>query len=873
MFKVAYRELWARKRRLVTTGLAIVLGIAFLSGTQLLSGVLTQSIESLVTDLYDDIDVVVRSSQKQETQFGNAIRPSIDAALLGEIEQVDGVGEAVGIVETLTAQLVSSDGTMASAGPGPPTIVNNWYSTGDLALGNIMEGTPPTGAEDIVLDFKAAENAGYEIGDTVTILTPSGSEQFTLVGVLGRGVDGEQPSGVTVLGFETSVAQQIANTPEQFNYIAVIGENGLTQTELTAAVAEQLPDYEVITGETFVQESQDEISQFVDILSILVSIFGYISLFVATFIIYNTFSILISQRTRETALLRAIGASRKQVLLAAIAEAVVIGIISSIIGLGLGYVLALGLKQAVGSFFSIPFGLPPLSPSIVGSALLIGIGVTVLSAAVPAYRSTRIPPIAALSEVSVDRSAVSGSRKVWGVILFALGIAIVFLGLSEWTPQPILVLGLGAVITLTSLSLVLGPVLIGPMTAALTWPIFKLRRAGKSGVVGALAAQNATRNPKRSAATAAALTIGVTVVTLIAILASSLKASVDSATAQSTRSDFVVASAMASGGMGMPVTLIDEIRELDDVALASQMRVTPGRLIDVEAPEPTEPGAAPEGADTFVIGVDPATFLEVLNTGDVQGDIADATAGTVMADAGTAENGGWELGDMIPMYFASVGVVELELVTILGNAAGPLGVLVPLEDFEKYALDMFQFDYQIYVQAAEGADLDDLRVSLEAVTEDLPVVKVQDLQEYIASQTAPIDLFLNIVYSLLTLAIVIALIGITNTLSLSIMERVRELGLLRAVGMSKSQLRRCILGESVIISLFGSVLGMGLGVVFSLALTTAMVREVPDIFVYNLPVMSLLVILAVACLAGIIAAITPAYRASKLDVLESISHV
>ena len=881
MFRVALKDLLARKRRLFTTGLAVMLGIAFLSGTQVLSSVLNDSIDSLIDDVYEGYDAVVRSPDADSVGFGQAIRSPLPASLVAQAEAVDGVRVAEGVVETTTAQLVGADGEVVGSDFGPPTLVSNWLLDETLRLGRLTEGRGPTADDEVALDFKTAEEAGYVVGDEVTVGGPDGTEQFELVGLVGLGEDGTRSSGAKVLVFDTPVAQRLGQVPDAFNYIAVAADDGVTQGELVTRLENALPGQQVLTGEQFAAESADAISQFVDILTTFVSVFGWVAIVVACFIIYNTFSILVAQRTRETALLRAIGARRRQVLTATLIEACVVGLIASLAGIVAGVLLAWAMKWFMGSFFTVESGLPSVTVASVVLAFAIGIGVSVLSSLVPAWRSTRVPPIAALSDVAIDRSHVSRARVAWGALTLLAGAALLALGLADIGPSPLFVLGAGAFLILVALALVLGPLIAAPVSRLLAKP-FSI--GGR--VTGRLAGENAARNPKRTAATAAALTIGVTLVSLIAILASSVKASVAEAVRSSIAADYIVSAGTFAFGVGVPEDRVEQIAALDDVAVASPVRFSPVRLLDAYAQQQASQqgdstgglgapsGAqdqAPPGQDDFAFGIDPATFFQVIDLGTLEGSVDDLTEGTFATIASVAEQRGWQRGDRVPFYFARTGVQELRLEVIAERDVGQGSYFLPFATFNENVQQMFALDVLVYVQATEGADLDVLRGQLDEIVADLPKVEVQDLDQFAEAQTGPIDTFLTVIYALLGLAVVIALIGIANTLSLSILERTRELGLLRAVGMSRKQVRRTVLIESSIIAVLGTLIGLVLGIGFALALSVRLAGDNPDLFLFRLPVPQLVVIVVVAALAGVVAAVLPAWRASRLDVLKAIS--
>jgi len=712
------------------------------------------------------------------------------------------------------------------------------------------------------------------------VTTQQGQETYELVGILGLGADGTEASGAKPMFFTTATAMRLADQPDQFNFIAVAAEDTVSEQQLADNLVSALPDQQVLTGAAFTEENQQSISQFVDILGIFVSVFGYIALFVAIFIIYNTFSIIVTQRTRETALLRAIGARRRQVLGATMLEAVVVGLLAAVFGLLFGVALAAALIKLVGNFFTVSNGIPSLSVGIVISALLIGVVVTVLSALIPAWRSSKVPPIAALSETSVDHSDLSLSRKIWGSLLFLGGAALIGTGLANAGPNPLVFVGVGAAAVLLSVAVILGPLIAAPVSRALARVL-----ALGGDTASRLAGENAARNPKRTASTAAALTIGVTLVVVIAIVASSIKATFDATVSESVNAEFVVATASVTSFGAIPAGLRQEVQDTPGVEFASPVRFSFMRLLDdaskknASSAQEVPAGllgaedAAPEGQDEFVLGIDPDTWFEVIDNGELQGSLSDLGGGTMAANADYAKERGWELGDRIPVYFGATGLLDLEVALLFENNIGQGDIYLPLATFEPNALPTFNVDSQIYVATEEGADNAAVGAALDELVADLPTVQIQDLQEFIEAQTAPINTFLGIVYGLLALAIVIALIGIANTLSLSVLERTRELGLLRAVGMSRRQLRRMIRTEAAIIAVLGTLMGLVIGIIFSIALTVAISADTPGLFTYRLPVVQLVIITITAALAGIVAAWLPARRASNLDVLTAVSSV
>ncbi len=444
-----------------------------------------------------------------------------------------------------------------------------------------------------------------------------------------------------------------------------------------------------------------------------------------------------------------------------------------------------------------------------------------------------------------------------------------------------MLVGVGAAAVLLSVAVILGPLIASPVSRVLA-RLFGIR----GGTATRLAGENAARNPKRTAATAAALTIGVTLVVVIAIVAASIKATFDATLADSVKADYIVATASVTSLGAIPSTLQDEVDALPDVASTSAIRFGLVKLLDDAALE--EAGAttttvptgltgatdtAPAGQDEFVLGVDPSTWFDVVDSGELEGSPDDLVEGTLAVNRSYAEDRGWELGDKIPVYFAATGEQELEVAVVFDSNVGQGEIYLPMATFVPNMLPIFNVDLQIFVTATDDADVAQLGEELDDLVADLPTVAVQDLEEFTEAQTGPINTFLTIIYGLLALAIIIALIGIANTLSLSVLERTRELGLLRAVGMSRRQMKRMVRTEAAIIAVFGTLIGLVIGIVFSIALTIAISADTPDLFTYKLPVAQLVVITVVAALAGVVAAWLPARRAAKLDVLDAISSV
>ncbi|MCP4436383.1 MAG: FtsX-like permease family protein [Actinomycetia bacterium] len=886
MLRVAFKELMARKRRLVTTGLAVILGIAFLTGTQILAGVLNESIDSLISDVYKGYDAVVRSPDVQEFPLGE-LRPPVDESVVEEARSADGVRAAYGIVEASTVALVGPDGKVINSGFGPPTLVFNWIDD-PIRPGVLVDGEGPTQPDQLAMDFRTAEDNGWSIGDTVEVVGQDTQAEFELVGILGLGEEGDQFSGAKPLYFTEEVAQQLSGAPGQYSYVAAGAAEGVSQQELAESLADAAPDTQVLTGEEWTEENSEQVAQFVGILTTVVSVFGVIALVVAAFIIYNTFSIIVAQRTRETALLRAIGAKRRQVVVATLVEAVIIGLFASAIGLIGGSLLATAIKALTGTFVSVESGLAFPTGSTLVLAFVVGIGVTSVSAVIPAIRASRISPMAALAEVGIDRSGVSTPRKVWGSLLLFGGIVLAALGLTDSVDSPLYLVGAGLLFILVSVAVILGPLLARPASMALAWP---LTRSGS--VTGRLAAENAARNPRRTAVTAAALTVGVTLVVVIAVLANTVKASVTEEIESALGDVDFIASAGNFSNLGVPPGLVDGANSIDGVEETSPVRFSAVVLLDEEAKRkaaedattttvPTEDSTrgefgvsdeVPDGESVFANGYEPSNFFDLIDMGDIEGDPTASPGSALVARAEVAEERGWEVGDTIPMYFASTGVQDITLVATYSDGLGPDdNYYLSNETIQANPLPNLDVIFAVYVSTEDDDEVRaTVKADLEEMVDSRPDVVIQDVEEFIESQTAPIDLFVTVLYGLLALAVIIALIGVANTLSLSVLERTREFGLLRAVGMSRRQLGWTVRTEAAIIAVFGTLLGMVIGILFAVALAFAISADDPGLLTLKLPWLQLVVITVAAALLGVLSAILPARRARRLEMLDAIS--
>jgi putative ABC transport system permease protein len=858
MLRVTLRSFWEHKRRLVSTIVAIVLGVAFMAGTFVLSDTLDRVFDDLFAEANDEVDAQVQGQVIFSDPFGGDQRELIDLSLVDTIAGVDGVAAAVPAVGTIgfgsINRVLDADGEPVGSSNGPPTLVESWIDDPDLTPYVIQDGRGPEADDEIALNVAAVEDAGFSVGDEVTFVSQFGREQYELVGTFTFGT-AKSAAGAVSADFTLTEAQRLSGTGDRVDLIYAAAADGLSEEELVDRIAPVLPaKTEVLTGaEATAQTSSDVQSGFAFFRQILI-VFAGIALLVGVFVISNTFAILVAQRTRQLALLRAVGASRGQVLGSVMLEAVLVGVVAALLGLGVGVLLAQGVIALLASIGAdLPTASLIVRPITVVAALVVGILVTILAAMIPAIRATRVPPLAALRDVAVDRAGSSRGRFALGVVGLAIGL---FLLSAAWRsggdtdslPQ----VGGGSALVL------LGAIIIGPVLTAPTLRVLGAGLPRLKGITGKLATENAARSPKRTSATASALIIGVALVGFITVFAASAKDSVEATVNQGFSGDFVVQS--DGGGFsfsGFPTTVADAVREVDGVELVAAVGFS---AVEVTYPDGSE-------ATEFLASIDPPAFSEVLQPKMAEGALTDLTDDGILLDRQRAESNGVGIGDEVLLTAASGDAVVLRIqaisddLALLGSISitrGTAATLVPE-----------LVDGQIFGLVGDGADLDQVLADVEQAISETPAIKVLDREGFVGSIVSQITSFVNIIYGLLVLSIVIALIGIANTLSLSINERTRELGLLRAVGMDRGQLRSTIRWEAALISVLGAVVGLGLGLLFSWAMLKALQEQ--GLSRFTVPYPSLVVIMLLAAGLGTLSSIRPARRAARLEILDAIA--
>jgi putative ABC transport system permease protein len=849
VFKVTMKNLRAHKRRLVSTAFAVFFGVAFLAGTLMLSDTISKTFDDLFADVFEDTDAVVRSSSVVEGEFGEDLRGRIDESLVNEVQDIDGVADAEGSVQGY-AQIVGTDGdALGNPGMGPPTFGGDWPDIDELNPFELVEGEAPAADDEVVVDRKSAEDGDITVGDRISVLTKSGPIEVTAVGIAKFG-DSDSPGGASFAMFTQDAAERYVGEPGMVDTITVAGENGTSQGELRDRIADELAgDLEVLTGEEITEENQDDIAEALTFFSIFLGVFAGVALVVSVFSIYNTFSIIVAQRTRDMALLRAVGASRRQVLGSVLGESVVLGMVASLLGLAGGVAIVAVLKAMLAAFgLDLPAGGLVLKPSTVVISLVVGFVVTVVSAVGPAVRASRVPPLAAMRDVAIDTAARSRVRLVLGVIITLLGVGATFSALAGGGgSNALFTAGSGVLLVLVG-TIVLGPVVAGPLGRLIGVPLSRFR-----GVTGRLAQQNSARNPKRTANTAAALLIGVGVVAFFTVLAASIKESTNDIIERTVTGDFVVASnAFGGSSGGLSPTLTEDLNDLPEVDVATALRFGTAEV---------------DGNGQIVTAVDPETFGQLVDAEVTEGSLEDLGRDGIAVFRDKADDDNLAIGDETTVRFPQTGEQRFRVAAIYDRNELTFGDYLMSTD--AYAANVpDQFDNQVFVTLVDGVSPDEGREAIESLADAYPQADVQNQEEYKDAQAAQINQILGLVYAMLAFAVLIALMGIANTLSLSVHERTRELGLMRAVGMSRGQLRSSVRWESVIIAVFGTMGGLGIAVFFS---WVAVIAADEENLGFVLPVSSLVFLVVLAALAGVVAALLPAYRAAKLDVLQAIA--
>lgn len=835
IFKQAYRNLLASKLRLFLTSLAVVLGVGFVVGAFVLGDTINKAFDGVFETANEGVAVQVRGVKT----VSDADRQPVPAELLPVIRRVDGVAQAEGTVFG-TAQIIGKDGKAAGVS-GPPALGFGWSDDADLNPLTVTAGSPPRGPDEVVIDKTTADDEDFALGDRVRIITASGSAEYRLVGIVAFG-EQNNIAGATIAAFTPATAQRIFDSEGRYATIDVRGDPGVSDPVLAARVQEVLPrGYEAVTGETASKEASDQFKQFVDIFRNFLLGFAAIALFVGVFIIFNAFKITVAQRTRQLGLLRAVGASGGQVVWSVLLEAFFIGLIASIVGILFGIAFAAILRAG---FNALGAALPPTSlqiePRTIIIGLVVGLVVTLAAAVIPAWKASSVPPIAAMrdTEIATARTA----RLVTSIVITVLGVLLVLGGLvaSGGLGQRFASIGLGAVLLFIGAAM-LTQYIARPLARVIGWPMTKF------GLAGRLGQENAMRNPSRTAQTAAALTIGVALVTGVTVFAASLQETFIGTLDKRVRADLVIFSSTQQPFSPAAAAALE-----GDAAFAGVTAWRDGEFKDAK------------GNTQGVSGVDPATLDSVYQPGVTSGSIASLSQpNTIAVQEDYAKDHDLKVGSEMPVLFAKSGNQTLRVGAIFtDDTFGQFFISLP--EYERNFET--QQDTVILVRGADGVSPEAAKADAEKRLTEFPNLDVRTKAEYKDFVASQINSFLRLFYVLLAMAVIIAIFGIILTLALSVFERTREIGLLRAVGLSRRSVRAMIRWEAIIVALIGALVGLVLGVFLGVVSVSA----IPEFKALSIPWGSMIVFLIVAGVFGVLAAILPARRAARLNILDAI---
>ncbi len=851
MLRAALRSLLQHKLRLSLTLLAVVVGVAFVAGTYIFTDSLKRSFDALFSAPQPDVTISSASALSTPAQGdggGGGGGPSADQAttlsesLVSTVARVEGVAAAYGLVASSGALVIGKDGKVVGQN-GPPARGSSWLPDTTISSLTLASGTAPAGPDQVALLEATAVAAGVGLGDRVRLDTPGGRVEMQVVGLITRGISGSDGSTLAVFDLPTAQKLLVGN-PDGVTSIAVRAKPDVSQTALAERISKVLP-----TGaktQTGAQRSADiaqRLETAFQFINTFLLTFAFIALFVAIFLIFNTFSMLVAQRTRELALLRAVGASRGQVRRSVLAEAAVLGLLAAVLGVVGGIGVSQGLRLLLKGFGAdLPSGPLVIEPRTVIVSLVVGVLVTLVSAYVPARRAAVVPPVAAMrDEISLPVRSLR-VRTVIGAVLLLIAVASARAGLGgvDDAQRSAQLVGVSALCALIAV------IALAPMIGRGVLMVLGAPFAGSA--IGKLARENGRRNPRRTAATASALAIGLALMTAIGVIASSTKASVAAIIDDTIGADYVV-----FGAKFQPFS--------PDVYAA--IKNTPGAsTVTFVRQVPIKVG----GEQSVLTGVDPAKFGEVVDLTMQQGSIDALGLGDAIVDDKTAKTLGLRMGQRVPAQFVN-GTSSFVLRGIY-TAAGPYtGWVTTIPTLS--SIGSRELDSAVYIRVAEGASATAVQAALTSELADFASVTVQDqasLKEQINTQ---FDRVFGFIYALLALAVIVAFIGIVNTLALSVHERRREVGLLRAVGTSRWQIRRMVVLEAVLISVFGAALGVGLGVTYGSLLQK--VLEPQGITRLAIPTAQIGWFLVLAVVGGTVAARWPALTASRLDVLKAIA--
>ncbi len=842
---IARRSIRARIGRLIAISIAILVGVSFVVGSFVLADSLRKTFDDLFTNISQNVDLQVRASVAFGEDDVNVQRDPVPASLLDTVRGVEGVELAEPNVQRY-AQIVDPQGDIVKT-QGAPTLGVSW-SDSPLSGLTIKEGTPPSGIGEVAIDKATADREGIKVGDKIQVLTDTGTYPATVTALVGLG-DSDGFAGATLAAFDPQSAQQVLGANGTYDSIDVQVADGVSPATVQSRIEAALPDNtEVVTRQTVIDENKKAVDSIITAFGTGLLVFAFITAFVSAFLINNVFQITIGQRLRELAMMRAIGANGGQVRRLIYFEAFVMSVIATILGIAAGIGVA---KLLISIFNSAGAGFPStatvLQPRTVVVAFLVGVGITLLSVIVPARRAAHIPPVAAMRP-EVGFEALSAKRLIVGTIVTLVGALTFVIGVFA---RPGGTIGLIACAAGGGLLLFLGVASVSstvarPVTRIIGWPIGKL-----FGTPGVLARENAGRSPRRTSATAAALMIGVALVSAAAVFASSLRSTFTGVLERSVTADYVITD---ESFQGLPPTVAETLAGVKEVSAVTAVRGTTA-LVD--------------GKQKAIGAVDPLAFEQLVNIDLRSGSYEALDQGGVFVHKDPAKDLNLKVGDPVELTFQNGTKLTLPVAGIYDDASIAGNWLISLDTLAKVSPTSTNRDFFVAAKLAPGVTAAEGDQAVKAAMQPFPQAKVQTNAEFRQSQEDQINQLLVVITVLLGFSIVIAVLGISITLALGVFERTREIGLMRAVGMTRRQTRRTVRWEAIIVSTFGAVVGIVVGSLLGVVLSLAVPDTVIDHITFS-PVI-IIGILVGAVIAGFLAAVYPSYKASNMNVLQAIA--
>ncbi|WP_328386441.1 ABC transporter permease [Streptomyces sp. NBC_00400] len=850
MFRTALRNVLAHKARLLMTVLAVMLGVAFVSGTLVFTATLSDAFRTSSQKSFDNVDVAVMPASPDEPGATTAKDPRLDGKALGTLARLPGAAAVTGTANGFTG-VSDKDGKLIASGENSRG--SNYFpgKDGKDARYPLKQGTAPTGADQFALDAGTAAKGGYHVGDTVRISADGPVRQQKLTGIFTTD-DGRVAAGGSLALFDTKTAQKLFGLSGGYSEIDVRATAGTSQAALQQAIDKALPRHSATTatGKELADAEAKAIDQSMEGMRTALLAFAAVALFVGIFLIANTFTMLVAQRTKELALLRAVGASRRQVTRSVLIEAFFVGAIAGVSGLVAGIGLAALLREVLNGFVTkFPEGPLVVSPSATVAALGIGIVITVLAAWLPARRGAKVPPVAAMN--SVHATATTKSlvvRNTIGALFAGAGTASVIVATSVYDGDNTskIMLGGGGMLLLVGV-FILTPLLSRPLIA-LAAPVLRA-----FGISGLLARQNALRNPRRTATTASALMIGLTLITGMTVIAGSTQQGINKLAVDALKADYTIS---MEGHTQLPTTAEKQVREAPGVTAVTPLRESMAAIgTNAAARQPTR-----------LTGVDGAQFGSLVRPDISEGSLGTLRGDRVLVDEDTAARNGWRAGSHLPVTFQDGKKSTLTVAGVYKGNEMLSGVYLDNRTLAPHQKDIS--DKQLLVKMAGGAT-DAHKDDLVKALGKNPAVTVADKKDVSNAIASMFTLLLNMLYGLLAMAVIVAVLGVVNTLAMSVFERSQEIGMLRAIGLDRRGIKRMVRLESLVISLFGGVLGIGLGVFMGWAVGRLISAHLPT-YELVLPWARMGIFLGLAALVGILAALWPAFRAARLNMLAAI---